>query len=115
MLAPLVAQLAAMRDHLAVMPDDLAAMRGGARDSANPPSFRQGLRHEGLAGDAVTARCVIIAAMGSPIALEAALSRLPSSRSPWRGHNTLVERRPAQHRVCPRCKRHFPGPLAKQR
>lgn len=51
--------------------------------------------------------------MAGPIALAAALSRLVTIRCPWCGQTKLVTRAPASHRVCPRCHRHFPDPLAK--
>lgn len=53
--------------------------------------------------------------MAGPIALAAALSRMVTIKCPWCGHAKLVERRPAHHRVCPRCKRQFPDPFAKSK
>jgi transposase-like protein len=50
--------------------------------------------------------------MVGPIALTAALSRLVAVRCPWCGHQKLVSRQPVAHRVCPRCKKHFPDRLA---
>ncbi|HVV85920.1 MAG TPA: hypothetical protein VHE35_22830 [Kofleriaceae bacterium] len=53
--------------------------------------------------------------MAGPIALAAALSRLVTLRCPWCGQEKLVTRTPVHHRVCPRCKRQYPDPLAARR
>jgi transposase-like protein len=53
--------------------------------------------------------------MGGPIALASALARLTTLKCPWCGQKKLVERKPAAFRVCPRCKRHFPDPIAKKK
>jgi hypothetical protein len=53
--------------------------------------------------------------MGGPIALASALARLVTIKCPWCGYKKAVTRRPVSHRVCPRCKRHFPDPLAKKK
>lgn len=51
--------------------------------------------------------------MANPIALAAAFSRLVTITCPWCKHRKLVTRAPVTHRVCPRCKKHFPDPLAR--
>lgn len=53
--------------------------------------------------------------MAGPIALAAALSRLVTITCPWCKHQKLVTRAPVHHRVCPRCKKHFPDPLARKK
>jgi hypothetical protein len=55
--------------------------------------------------------------MAGPIALAAALSRTITITCPWCRHRKLVTKTatPAGYRVCPRCKRHFPDPLATKR
>ena len=53
--------------------------------------------------------------MSSPIAIASALARMATIKCPWCGYKKLVERKPAAFRACPRCKRHFPDPLAKKR
>jgi hypothetical protein len=56
--------------------------------------------------------------MAGPIALAAALSRTVPIRCPWCGYRKLVARKaaePVAYRVCPKCKKHFPDPLAKPR
>jgi len=53
--------------------------------------------------------------MGGPIALASALARLVTITCPWCGNKKAVMRQPAAFRVCPRCKRHFPDPLAKKK
>jgi transposase-like protein len=53
--------------------------------------------------------------MAGPIALASALARLVAIQCPWCKHKKLVERKPSQFRVCPRCKRHFPDPLGKRK
>ncbi len=50
--------------------------------------------------------------MAGPIAMAAAMARLVTIKCPWCGQRKLVTRKPASHRVCPRCKRHYPDPLA---
>ena len=54
--------------------------------------------------------------MAGPIALAAALSRMVAIRCPWCGHRKLVAKspEPLAYRVCPKCKKHFPDPLAKR-
>lgn len=49
--------------------------------------------------------------MAGPIALAVARARLVSITCPHCGHKKLVERKPAEFRVCPRCKKHFRDPL----
>jgi hypothetical protein len=51
--------------------------------------------------------------MAGPIALASALSRLVTIKCPWCGHQKAVSRQPVSHRVCARCHKHFPDPLAK--
>jgi len=51
--------------------------------------------------------------MASPIALAAALSRLVKITCPHCSHKKTVARAPREFRVCPRCHRQFPDPLAK--
>ena len=53
--------------------------------------------------------------MGGPIALASALARLMTIKCPWCGYKKAVTRTPVAHRVCPRCKRHFPDPVAKKK
>jgi DNA-directed RNA polymerase subunit RPC12/RpoP len=53
--------------------------------------------------------------MGSPIAIASALAQLVTIKCPWCGHKKLVSRKAAAFRVCPRCKKHFPDPLAKRK
>jgi transposase-like protein len=53
--------------------------------------------------------------MGGPIALASALAQTVTIKCPWCGHEKLVTRKRVQFRVCPRCKRHYPDPLAKKR
>jgi transposase-like protein len=50
--------------------------------------------------------------MASPIAIAAALSRMTTIVCPHCGLKKVVERKPAHHRVCARCKKHYPDPLA---
>jgi ribosomal protein S27E len=50
--------------------------------------------------------------MANPIAMAAAFSRLVTITCPWCKHRKLVTRKPVTHRVCPKCGRHFPDPLA---
>lgn len=50
--------------------------------------------------------------MANPIAIAAALSRLVTITCPYCKYKKAVVRRPAAHRVCPRCHRHFPDPLS---
>lgn len=49
--------------------------------------------------------------MAHPIALAAALARTTTIVCPYCRAKKVVERKPAHHRVCPRCKRHYPDPL----
>lgn len=51
--------------------------------------------------------------MAGFIALSAALSRLTTIACPFCGKKKQVERKPCEYRVCPRCKRRFPDPLAR--
>ena len=53
--------------------------------------------------------------MAGLIAMAAAFSRLVAITCPWCKHPKLVTRAPVTHRVCPRCKKHFPDPLAARR
>lgn len=50
--------------------------------------------------------------MANPFILAAALRRTEAIVCPHCGQKKLVENRPAHHRVCPRCKKQFPDPLA---
>lgn len=50
--------------------------------------------------------------MANPFALAAALARTVKITCPHCGLSKAVERKPATHRVCPRCKKHFPDPLS---
>lgn len=54
--------------------------------------------------------------MAGFIAIAAALARTVPIRCPWCGYRKLVERAkattPVAYRVCARCKKHFPDPLA---
>lgn len=50
--------------------------------------------------------------MAGPIAMAAAFARLVAITCPWCKHRKLVTRAPVSHRVCARCKKHFPDPLA---
>jgi len=49
--------------------------------------------------------------MAGPIALAVAKARLVSIRCPHCGLVKLVERKPAEFRVCPTCRRQFADPL----
>jgi len=53
--------------------------------------------------------------MANPFALAAALARLTTITCPHCGHKKRVPRKPAAFRVCQRCKRQFPDPLAPRR
>lgn len=53
--------------------------------------------------------------MANPIAIAAALARMTTISCPHCGHKKLVPRKPAAHRVCPRCKKQFPDPLTPRR
>ena len=53
--------------------------------------------------------------MGGPIALASALSRLVTIKCPWCGHQKAVMKKPATFRVCAKCKKHFPDPIAKKK
>ena len=46
------------------------------------------------------------------IALSAAMARLVTITCPWCRQRKRVERRPMAFRVCPRCHRHYPDPIA---
>ena len=49
--------------------------------------------------------------MAGPIALAVARARMVSIKCPHCGHVKLVERKPAEFRVCPKCRRQFADPL----
>jgi len=51
--------------------------------------------------------------MAHPIAMIVALSRLVKVTCPHCSHKKSVERVAREFRVCPRCHRQFPDPLAK--
>jgi hypothetical protein len=53
--------------------------------------------------------------MANPIILAAALSRLAKITCPNCGKVKTVEKKPVAYRVCPRCHKHFPDPLAARR
>jgi hypothetical protein len=53
--------------------------------------------------------------MGGPIVLASALSRLVTIKCPWCGYKKAVMRKPCAFRVCPKCKRQYPDPLATKR
>jgi uncharacterized protein (DUF983 family) len=53
--------------------------------------------------------------MANPIAIAAALARTMTITCPHCGKRKLVARTPKSHRVCPRCHRHFPDPLARKK
>jgi transposase-like protein len=50
--------------------------------------------------------------MANPFVLAAALARTVKITCPHCGFTKLVMRKPVSHRVCPRCKKHFPDPVA---
>lgn len=50
--------------------------------------------------------------MANPFALAAALARTASIQCPHCGLKKVVENKPVHHRVCPRCKKHYPDPIA---
>lgn len=50
--------------------------------------------------------------MANPFTLAAALTRTMTIVCPHCGLKKVVERRAAHHRVCPRCKKHYPDPVA---
>ena len=51
--------------------------------------------------------------MAPPFALAAALARTTTITCPYCRHRKLVMRGPAvAYRVCPKCHKHFPDPLA---
>ena len=52
--------------------------------------------------------------MANPYVIAAALARQVEITCPHCGLRRLVERKPAHHRVCPRCKKQFPDPLARK-
>lgn len=49
--------------------------------------------------------------MANPFTLAAALTRTMTIVCPHCGLKKVVERRAAHHRVCPRCKKHYPDPV----
>lgn len=51
----------------------------------------------------------------NPFALAAALHRTRTITCPHCGAKKLVDKKAAHHRVCPRCKKHFPDPAAKKK
>lgn len=53
--------------------------------------------------------------MANPIAIAAALSRMVAITCPYCRHKKAVENKPAAHRVCPRCHKKFPDPIAAKR
>jgi transposase-like protein len=54
--------------------------------------------------------------MAGAIGVAAALmARHVKITCPHCGHIKRVERKPAAHRVCPRCRRQFPDPLSASR
>lgn len=53
--------------------------------------------------------------MANPIAIAAALSRVVRVTCPHCGHRKMVDRKPRDFRVCPKCHRHFPDPLGARR
>ncbi|CAN5915741.1 hypothetical protein BH11MYX2_BH11MYX2_22060 [soil metagenome] len=50
----------------------------------------------------------------NPFALAAALARTRTITCPHCGAKKLVGKAPMHHRVCPRCKKHFPDPAARR-
>ena len=50
--------------------------------------------------------------MANPFAIAAALARTTTIMCPYCKYKKVVERKPVHHRVCPRCKKHYPDPLA---
>ncbi len=53
--------------------------------------------------------------MANPFVIAAALARTVAIVCPHCGQQKLVTRVPKDHRVCPRCHKHFPDPLATRR
>jgi DNA-directed RNA polymerase subunit RPC12/RpoP len=53
--------------------------------------------------------------VANPFMMAAALSRMTSIQCPHCGFKKAVARVPKHHRVCPRCKKQFPDPLAKSK
>jgi transposase-like protein len=49
----------------------------------------------------------------NPFGLAAALSRVVKITCPHCGYVKAAVRKPVAYRVCPRCHKHFPDPLAK--
>lgn len=53
--------------------------------------------------------------MANPFMLAAALGRARATiKCPYCRHSKIVPAKPAAHRVCPRCRRQFPDPLAQR-
>ena len=53
--------------------------------------------------------------MANPFMLAAALGRARATiKCPYCWHSKIVPAKPAAHRVCPRCRRQFPDPLAQR-
>ena len=50
--------------------------------------------------------------MANPFALAAALARTVKIVCPHCNYAKAVDRKPVTHRVCPRCKKHFPDPVS---
>lgn len=50
----------------------------------------------------------------NPFALAAALKRVVKVTCPHCGHVKAATAKPVAYRTCPRCKKHFPDPLAKK-
>jgi hypothetical protein len=53
--------------------------------------------------------------VANPIALAAAFSRTVTITCPFCKYRKLVTRKPAAFRICPKCKRQYPDPLAARR
>ncbi len=53
--------------------------------------------------------------MANPFAIAAGLATAVTITCPHCGKRKLVARTPKAHRVCPRCRKHFPDPFATRR
>lgn len=53
--------------------------------------------------------------MAGPIGMAVALGRIVKIRCPHCGKEKAVERKPTEFRVCPRCGKHYPDPIAAAR
>jgi transposase-like protein len=52
----------------------------------------------------------------NPFVLGAMLGRMVAIKCPYCGFRKTVDKtKPTHHRVCPRCKKHFPDPLGTKR